>query len=301
MGRAQFTPAFTPTVTLPPVAPPIVAPIVTAPSPFGDTANDNIGRGGERLTRVEAFDLVRRAVEALVKGEETTSASAVRTKAFEILGRDSESLSGRNFERILRDSHDADMIDLRRRGNDFEVARAADAAPIVEQLKSADDALKAVAAANAPPPPPRGMAHRGVGGRAKGGRGAAAPMDPSMLMVGVVGKPVKAAVVTAPAAVAPASAVVSASAPVVAEKAGPARAARGAKAPAKTARGLKPTTKVAEKPAAKPAEKAAAKAPAKPAVKPVAKPVPVAEVKPAAKKAAPAKAPAKKAAKTAKK
>ena len=304
-GRAQFTPAFTPAVTLPPVAPPVVAPTITAPpSPFGDTANDNIGRGGERLTRVEAFDLVRRAVEALVKGEETTSASAVRTKAFEILGRDSESLSGRNFERILRDSHDADMIDLRRRGNDFEVARAADAAPIVEQLKSADNALKAVAAANAPPPPPRGMAHRGVGARAKGGRGAAAPMDPNMLMVGVVGTPAKAAVVAAPVVAAPAPVVVAASAPAVTEKAARTTAARGPKAPAKPPRGAKPAAKAVEKPVAKPAEKAAAKAPAKaakPGAKPAANAAPVVEAKPAAKKATPTKAPAKKAAKTAKK
>ena len=120
---------------------------------------------------------MRRAVEAIVTGDETTSASAVRQKAFDLLGRDSESLSARNFERILRDSHDADMIDLRRRGNDFEVARAVDAAPIVDQLKTAEQAHKAAAAASAPPPPPRGMAHRGVGARNKSGR-AVAPMDP---------------------------------------------------------------------------------------------------------------------------
>ncbi|MEO7997318.1 MAG: NYN domain-containing protein [Gemmatimonadaceae bacterium] len=307
-GRAQFTPAFTPAVTLPAASAPVAAPVpVAAPSPFGDTANDNIGRGGERLTRVEAFELVRRAVEALVSGEETTSASAVRQKAFEILGRDSESLSGRNFERILRDSHDADMIDLRRRGNDFEVARAADAAPIVEQLKVADLALKAVAAANAPPPPPRGMAHRGVGGRAKGGRGAPG-MDPSLMMVGVVGAVAKPAVSAAPViAAAPAAAAVVA--PAAPEKAAPASAGGRGKAPAKQARGAKPAAKapakVAEKPAAKAVEKPAAKPAAKsakPAAKTVAKAAaPVTEAKPAAKKAAPAKAPAKKAAKVAKK
>jgi len=312
VGRAQFTPAFTPAVTLPPVAPPVVAPTVTAPpSPFADASHDNIGRGGERLTRVEAFDLVRRAVEALVKGEETTSASAVRQKAFEILGRDSESLSGRNFERILRDSHDADMIDLRRRGNDFEVARAADAAPIVEQLKSADNALKAVAAANAPLPPPRGMAHRGVGARGKGGRSAPA-LDPSLMTVGMVGTPARPSPVAAPVVAAPAAVVVTGPAPVVTEKAAPAAVARGAKGPAKPSRGAKPAPKAVEKPVAKPAEKtpakpaekAAAKAPAKsakPAAKPAAKAAPVGEAKPVAKKTAPAKTPAKKAAKPAKK
>lgn len=216
VGRAAFTPAFTPSVTPPaPIAAPAstAAPVAAHSSPFGDTATDNIGRGGERLTRMEAFDLVRRAVEALVSGEETTTASAVREKAFEILGRDSESLSGRNFERILRDSHDADMIDLRRRGNDFELARAANAAPIVEQLQSADAALKAAAAANAPPPPPRGMSHRGVGGRSKNGRGAPPPIDPSMLMMGVVGTP-KHPVPSAASAAAPNAASAPSATPV---------------------------------------------------------------------------------------
>lgn len=303
VGRAQFTPAFTPAVTLPP-ATPVVTPVpVATPSPFGDSANDNIGRGGERLTRMEAFDLVRRAVEGLVSGEETTSASAVRQKAFEILGRDSESLSGRNFERILRDSHDADMIDLRRRGNDFEVARAADAAPIVEQLKVADQALKAAAAANAPPAPPRGMAHRGVGGRGKGGRGAPG-LDPSMLMVGVVGTPKPVAAAAPVAAPAAAIAPVVAVAPAAPEKAAAPVAPKSGKAAPKPARGAKTAPKAAEKPAAKVAEKPAAKTAAKPA-KTAAKSAtkaaaPVAEAKPAAKKAAPAKAPAKKAAKAAK-
>lgn len=293
VGRAQFTPPFVQTVSAP-AAPVAAAPVVPS-SPFGDVANDNIGRGGERLTRVEAFDLVRRAVEALVSGEETTSASAVREKAFEILGRDSESLSGRNFERILRDSHDADMIDLRRRGNDFEVARAADAAPIVEQLKVADEAHKAAAAANAPPPAPRGMAHRGVGGRGRPGARGGSSIDPSLLMVGVVGAPkVAAAAPAAPSTPAPTPVPAAAAAPAVEAPAAAEPAARG-KAPAKQARGAK------QAPAPAPAAKPAAKKSAKPAAKSAAKAAPVAEAKPAAKKAAPAKAPAKRAAKSARK
>ncbi|MEP6765107.1 MAG: NYN domain-containing protein, partial [Gemmatimonadaceae bacterium] len=287
---AQFKPSFTPTTSAPPVQ---TTPTSTAPSTsFADTIHDTIGRGGERLTRVEAFDLVRRAVEALVKGEETTTASAVRQRAYELLGRDSESLSGRNFERILRDSHDADMIDLRRRGNDFEVARAADAAPIVEQLKNAEQVHKAQAAANAPPPAPRGMAHRGVGGRAKGGRGGPAAMSADMLLVGVVGAPrvvapavppvaAPAATVAAPAAVADASAGKGAKRGAPAAKSAP---VDRAKAPTKVAKPAKPAAKV-------PVKKAAAK-PAPAAV----------EAKPAAKKvAAPAKPAAKKAAKTVRK
>lgn len=306
VGRAAFTPAFTPSVTPPaPIAAPAStpAPLAAHASPFGDTATDNIGRGGERLTRMEAFDLVRRAVEALVSGEETTSASAVREKAFAILGRDSESLSGRNFERILRDSHDADMIDLRRRGNDFEIARAADAAPIVEQLQSAEAAHKAAAAANAPPPPPRGMSHRGVGGRSKNGRGAPAPIDPSMLMMGVVGTP------KTPAAPAVSVADSTSATPVAKAAAAPA-ATLAATSPAEKSAAREPTAKPADRrksggrgatsarknaaPAAKAAEVPSpktAKAPAKPATP--------AKVATPAKAAAPAKAAGRTAAKPA--
>ena len=104
---------------------------------------EQIGVTGERLTRDEAFDLVRRSVEALVTGDEAVRASAVRAKARELLGRDSESLSDRNFPRILKDAHDSDVIDLRRRGDDFEIARAAEAESVSEQLAK-------TAAANAP-------------------------------------------------------------------------------------------------------------------------------------------------------
>ncbi|WP_411278441.1 NYN domain-containing protein, partial [Gemmatimonas sp.] len=142
-ARAVVAPVF-----LAPVAAPSSATPTATPS-FGSAVAGHIGSSGERLTRSEAFDLVRRAVEALVQGDDSTSASAARTKAFELLGRDSESLSSRMFERILQDAHDANMIDLRRRGNDFEVARAADAASIVEQLKTVDDAQKAEAKAAA--------------------------------------------------------------------------------------------------------------------------------------------------------
>jgi uncharacterized protein (TIGR00288 family) len=278
----------TPVVATPVIAAPIATPVANIPlrlEPEGiKPLADDIGRSGERLTRNDAFDLVRRAVEALVTGEDATTASAVRQKAFDLLGRDSESLAGRMFERILQDAHDANMIDLRRRGNDWEVARAADAASIVEQLKAVDDQQQAErkAAAALLPPAPRGMGARGIGGR---GKGPGAP-PPELLMVGVVGaKPVGAVAPasngSAPAAApAPAPAVVAAPAPVAPVAAAPAAE------PAKAKKGA------AKAPAKAPAKKASApaKAPAKPA-KPAAK----AEPAPAAKKAAkaPAKAPAK--------
>ncbi len=253
---------------------------------------DTIGRSGERLTRSDAFDLVRKAVESLVKGDEVTSASATRQRAFELLGRDSESLASRMFERILQDSHDANMIDLRRRGDDWEVARAADAASIVEQLKAVDDQQKADAKAAQAllPAAPRGMGARGIGGR---GKGPGAP-PPDLLMFGVVGaRPAtpasNGAAVVAPVVVeapVPTPAPASVAAPVAVE-AVPAPAKKGAKA-APTAKKAPAAKKAA--PAAKKAPPAAKKAPAKAPTKVAAKKGPA-----PAKKAV--KAPAKKAAK----
>ena len=292
------------------VAAPIAAPIVAAPvsraetsvaaagaGSFGVSVADSIGLSGERLTRSEAFDLVRRAVESLVSGDESTSASAARERAFALLGRNSESLSARNFERVLQDAHDANMIDLRRRGNDFELARAAEAASIVEQLKSVDDAQKAVtAAANALlPAAPRGMGARGIGGRGgMGGRGKGpASPSPELLMVGVVG-PSAGSINGTPAllspVVVPVIEPVSPDLVVVDTPTNPPKAAaRGAKAAGKAP---------VEAPAKAPA-KVAAKTPAKKATKtaPKAKAPAKSAAAKAPAKAVVAKAPAKKAAK----
>ncbi|MEJ7809858.1 MAG: NYN domain-containing protein, partial [Gemmatimonadaceae bacterium] len=145
---------------------------------------------GERLTRDEAFDLVRRAVGQLTAGgDAAVRASDVRRAARDLLGRDSESLSERFFVRILRDAHDADLIDLRKRGDDYEVASAVRAQPIAQQLQEAE-------AIAAPQPDPsqagrsaanaaalrRGIRQRGPTGR--GGRGGVLP--PELLNIGVV-------------------------------------------------------------------------------------------------------------------
>jgi len=152
---------------------------------------DEIGTGGVRLTKDEAFDLVRRSVASLTRdAEDSARASDVRVRARELLGRDSETLAEHYFGRILRDAHDADVIDLRRRGNDFEVARAAEAAPVAEQLSRA---AAASASAQAPPagaPAPRGMGPRGGGsaGRGRGSFGGRAGTPPplDLLSIGVV-------------------------------------------------------------------------------------------------------------------
>jgi uncharacterized protein (TIGR00288 family) len=160
-----------------------VAAAAPAPSPASRNG-DAIGSSGLRLTREDAFNLVRRAVEA--SNGAPARASQVRATARELLGRDSESLSERNFLRILQDAHHADIVDLRRRGDDYEVAPAAPATPVAQQLAEAEPPKPVAAPA---PTAPTGMGNRGGGtarGRGRGviaGRGAP-PAD--LLSVGVV-------------------------------------------------------------------------------------------------------------------
>jgi len=100
-------------------------------------------------------------------------------------------LSDRMFVRILKDAHDAGIVDLRRRGDDFEVARAAEAAPVSEQLARTEQAATAPATpAPTPTLTPRvGMGHRG----ARPGRPLGAP-PPELLSFGVVDEPAPALV-----------------------------------------------------------------------------------------------------------
>jgi len=157
-GRAGETPTATGELAAPAAA--------VAPS-----RGDTIGTAGERLTRVEAFDLIGRATSALVDGDATASANAVRVKARELLARDSESLSERNFGRILKDAHDAGIIDMRLDGADFVVGRVS-AAPV-----PADEPSRAA------PLVPMGLRGRGSTGR----RLAAIP--PELLSLGIVETP----------------------------------------------------------------------------------------------------------------
>jgi hypothetical protein len=147
-----------PTATRAPAAPPVAH----VSQPAG--VQDDIGRSGERLTQDEAFDLLKKAATTLVPRDGSVPAKALRQRAFELLGRDSESLNERYFSRILRDAHDAEIIDLRRRGDDYEVSLPTEVAPVSDQLNRAATAHAAAHAAAMPaaPPMPRGMGHRGV-------------------------------------------------------------------------------------------------------------------------------------------
>jgi uncharacterized protein (TIGR00288 family) len=205
-----------------------------APAAAEAEGADAIGISGERLTRDEAFDLVRRAVSSLTIGEDdSVRATVVRERAREILARDSESLSDRNFTRILRDAHDADVIDLRRRGDDFEVARAAEAAPVAEQLARAAAATGPSPTAAAPAPARRGMGPRGLRAPGRGpARGVATP-PPDLFSVGVID------IAPEPAALGAMPSSSARAAEVVEEITEPAPAPAVEHAPAKRARGRK--------------------------------------------------------------
>ena len=149
-------------------------------------AGDEIGLSGLRLRRDEAFDLVRRAVG--LNGGTPVRASQARTTARDLLGRDSESLSERNFIRILQDAHDADIVDLRRRGDDYEVAPAAAPTSVSDQL-AASVPPKVVTPVT--PSVPTGMGARAGlppgRGRGRGPIGARVGIvPPDLLSIGVV-------------------------------------------------------------------------------------------------------------------
>ena len=151
--------------------------------PAASSANGEIGSSGLRLTREEAFNLVKRAV-----GESGTArASQVRSTARDLLGRDSESLSERNFLRILQDAHHDNIVDLRRRGEDYDVAPATPATPVSQQLAEAEPAKPA---APSVPAIPTGMGSRSAPpsrGRGRGPIGARVGiLPPHLLSVGVV-------------------------------------------------------------------------------------------------------------------
>ena len=168
------------------VHPPAAAASADRAASAPETVGDGIGSGGERLTRQEAFSLVGRAVAALTSGDRAVPASRVRQQAFELLGRDSESLSERNFIRILKDAHDGDVIDLRRRGDDYDVAMAAQVAPVAEQLNRAAAAASPAPKPAGAPPVPRGMGPRGAGSRGRGPARRGSEPPPDLLLLGVV-------------------------------------------------------------------------------------------------------------------
>jgi hypothetical protein len=217
---------------------------------------------------------VKRTVEDLVAADDSIRAGDVRRRARQLLGRDSESLSDRMFVRILKDAHDEGIIDLRRRGNDFEVARATDVASVADQLAKNERAAVAAAAPAIPatPSPRLGMGPRGAGG-GRGGpvRSRPAAPPPGLFAVGVVDDTAPVAVATAtPEAAAPAAPKANGTAPAAkrgrgsrpkSEAAAPHAAAveRATETAAKAKRGRSPAPAAAKKSPRARAKKSAAK------------------------------------------
>jgi uncharacterized protein (TIGR00288 family) len=183
--------------------------------------DESIGVEGVRLTRDEAFKLVSKAVEAASKGDEPVASERVRAKAQRLLGRDSESLSPKNFARILKDAHDAGLLDLRKRGDAFEVTAVVGAPSIADQLAVAE--AKATPVATPSAPAPRGMGIRGAPSR--GGKVTTKAIPAGLLLLGMVEEPT----------------------PVAVEEAAPAKKARAKKAPAAEGAEKKPKAKRATK------------------------------------------------------
>jgi uncharacterized protein (TIGR00288 family) len=214
---------------------------------------------GERLTRDEAFDLVRRAMQLLANGDPEVSvrASELRSAARNLLGRDSESLAERYFQRILRDAHDANVVDLRKRGDDYEVSLATTVAPIAEQLAEAQAEATAVASAESQASRSAATAQslrRGMGGRGggRGARGAPPELPPELLTLGVIDDAAPAT--SARAAAAPEPETASAEAP-----AAPAEAPAAKKRSRRRGGAKKAAAETPEGDAAAPAAKAASK------------------------------------------
>ncbi len=187
-AMATTVPASSAVVSEPAFTRAPVAPSSTHVSPPA-SVQDDIGRSGERLTQDEAFDLLKKAATTLVPRDGSVPAKALRQRAFELLGHDSESLNERYFSRILRDAHDAEIIDLRRRGDDYEVSLPTEVAPVSDQLNRAATAHAAAHAAAMPvaPPAPRGMGHRGVSSnRGRSGTRPIGPPPADLLTLGVV-------------------------------------------------------------------------------------------------------------------
>ena len=206
---------------------------MTAVAAGGMAGEPAVGHTGERLTKDEAFDIVRRAARAMITGENAVMANALRKRAHELLGRDSESLNERMFIRILKDAHDAEIIDLRRRGDDYEVALPAEVAPVSEQLNRAAQAHASAQSAATPASPVlRGMGPRGIPSRGGRGMSRGAP-PPELLSLGVVEEASAPVIVPSAPAAAPAE--------VAAEEA-PARKSRGQRGGSRPAAGpVRPT------------------------------------------------------------
>jgi uncharacterized protein (TIGR00288 family) len=95
------------------------------------------------ITLGEAFELLRKALMAMGAGDEASEADQVRAKMIELLGSESDPVFDRSrFQRLMRQAHDADVIELvKGDGNVYLLKLNPDAPPVeVEPPAEADAA-----------------------------------------------------------------------------------------------------------------------------------------------------------------
>jgi uncharacterized protein (TIGR00288 family) len=173
-------------------------PVTTAPRERhaagggGGGGGDGRGRrGGAGFSLGEAFGLLKQALGRLGAGDHTVSADEVRETMIEIKGGETGPLEPERFPKLLRQAHDAEIIDLSKVEDGAYAVKLresaeqpqAEAAPSVEQAPSAEEAMPGIAA------PPGAAQPVGVPSRSarfrRGSRGGRVP-PPELPKIGVV-------------------------------------------------------------------------------------------------------------------
>src|SRR5207244_1195825 len=161
--------------------------------------------GGGGFSLGEAFGLLKQALSRLGGGDKAVSADELRETMIELKGGEAEPLEVERFPKLLRQAHDAEIIDLsKERDGAYEVKlreesptspSMAAATPEPIAVTDADEALDPPMPESSAPPPPRGRAAAGppLGGIPsrsarfrRGSRGPRVGPPPEVPKIGVV-------------------------------------------------------------------------------------------------------------------
>ena len=185
-------------------APPSTSDAPAAPPPARESrARERRDEGGRRggFSLAETFGALRNALKRL-GGEETVNADQLREAMAGMPGTDNEALEPGRFPKLLRQAHDAEIIDLSKEEDGAYAVRLRDAAaPVPEPEPEAPARFERVAAsseedadppmpASSAPPPPYSQSAPAPGRSARFRRGSrggrpAAPVVPKVGMVEV--------------------------------------------------------------------------------------------------------------------
>ncbi len=121
----------------------------------GGRRDEGRGRRGSGFALGEAFGLLRQALSRLGGGEQPVAAEQLRETMIELKGGEAEPLEAERFPKLLRQAHDAEIIDLSKEDDGaYEVklrpAPEPSAAPAAEQVVAelADESMPAGRAPN---------------------------------------------------------------------------------------------------------------------------------------------------------